>query len=317
MTAQARARCIAITLGASLMAGACAQHSRPALSPAKIAELWTDPADLERRDLFHGPGGPERAPKPNDRYEFLNIKPSGVNPGYDVKDVQGQEWSVKLGPEARTEVVVSRVVWAIGYHQPFVYFVPQWTLVREGKESGQEKARFRLEPANQKKSAEWSWRKNPFLGTRELSGLFVMMVLFNNWDLKTAQNAVYEVTENGDTTQTQTWYMVRDLGASLGRSAWLNFGSKDDSVAFAREPFVRRVDGNRVRFAFQGGWMEPQLHSSVTPAELRWVCGLLTRLSPKQWSDAFRAGGYSEAEAEPFIRRLRQKVAEGLKTGSM
>jgi len=77
------------------------------------------------------------------------------------------------------------------------------------------------------------------------------------------------------------------------------------------------VAGNRVRFAFEGGWMEPQLQTSVTPADVRWICGLLARLSEKQWSDAFRAGGYSDQEAQRFIRRLREKVQEGLKVGAM
>lgn len=315
MSALARMRRVGPALGAWLVVGACALNSPPALSPETLAQLWVEPADLESRDLFYGPGGPQHAPNPTERYEFLSIKPSGVNPGYDVKDSRGQEWSVKQGVEARTEVVISRVVWAVGYHQPYVYYLPKWTLVRDGKEAEEGRARFRLEPPHQKKASEWSWRKNPFLGTRELSGLFVLMVLFNNWDLKTAQNAVYEVKENGDTAQ--TWYMVRDLGAALGRSAWLSFGSKDDSVAFGREPFVLRVEGNRVRFGFKGGWMEPYLHSSVTPAQLRWVCGLLARLSQKQWLDAFRAGGYSEPEAQPFIRRLKEKIDQGMKTGSM
>ncbi len=315
MTSDSKARRLCCALGLSLVAGACALNGRPELSPSQTAELWTEPADLETRDLFHGPGGAQRTPNPSDRYDFLGIKPSRVNPGYDVRDARGQEWSVKLGVEARTEVVVSRVVWAIGYHQPFVYHVPQWTLVRDGKKTVQGKARFRLEPGAQKKTGEWSWRKNPFLGTRELAGLYVLMVMFNNWDLKTAQNAVYEVQENGH--EPQTWYMVRELGASLGKSAWLNFGTKDDPADFAKEPFIRFVEANRVRFGYQGGWMEPQLHTSVTPHDLRWICALLARLSPKQWSDAFRAGGYGEAEAERFIRRLRQKIAEGVTTGSM
>jgi hypothetical protein len=62
--------------------------------------------------------------------------------------------------------------------------------------------------------------------------------------------------------------------------------------------------------------MEPQLQTSVTPADVRWICGLLARLSEKQWTDAFRAGGYGEEEAERFIRRLRDKVKEGLKAGA-
>ncbi|MGH7712815.1 MAG: hypothetical protein ACREOG_16110 [Gemmatimonadaceae bacterium] len=310
----ARGFAAATALGLCLTALDCAPSLRRSAPREKLAALWEDPADLERRDLFHGPGG-ARAPNPTTHYEFLGIKPSGVNPGYDVKDALGQEWSVKLGVEARPEVVVSRVVWAVGYHQPFVYYLPRWTLVRDGKNTLLGAARFRLEPVTQDKRGEWSWRSNPFVGTRELAGLYVLMVLFNNWDLKTAQNAIYDVKENG--SEPRTWYMVRDLGASLGRSAWFTFGSKDDPAGFEREPFIRRVEGNRVRFAFQGGWMEPQLQASVTPADVRWICGLLSRLSAQQWHDAFRAAGYADAESERFIRRLQQKIAEGLKAGAL
>ncbi|HJU72108.1 MAG TPA: hypothetical protein VJ717_00065 [Gemmatimonadaceae bacterium] len=302
-------RALILALGTALAAG-CATSGRTALSTERLTTIWREPTDLEQRDLFYGPGGAERAPKLDQPFEFLEVKPSGVNPGYDVKDASGQRWSVKLGVEARTEIVMSRIVWAVGYHQPFIYFVPQWTLTHEGKDSLQGRSRFRLEPPTHDKKGEWSWRKNPFLGTRELSGLFVLMVLFNNWDLKTPQNARYEVAENG--SPAETWYMVRDLGASLGRSAWLTFGTKDDPEGFEAEPFIVGVEGNRVRFGFEGGWMEPQLHSSVTPADVRWICGLLARLTEKQWDDAFRAGGYSAAEAQRFIKRLREKVNEGL-----
>ena len=86
MTGHTWGRRVVSTLGASLLATACALNSGPELSPAKSAELWVEPADLETRDLFHGAGGSQHAPNPTDRYDFLNIKPSGVNPGYDVKD---------------------------------------------------------------------------------------------------------------------------------------------------------------------------------------------------------------------------------------
>ena len=45
---------------------------------------------------------------------------------------------------------------------------------------------------------------------------------------------------------------------------------------------------------------------------MRWICGRLQRLSDAQWRDAFRAGGYPPDDAERFIRRLKQKIAEGL-----
>jgi hypothetical protein len=110
--------------------------------------------------------------------------------------------------------------------------------------------------------------------------------------------------------------MVKDLGASLGRSAWPIGGTKADPEAFEDEPFIERVEGNRVRFALQGVWLEPQLLRSITPADVRWTAELLSRLTPQQWRDAFRGAGFSDAEGARYIRRLQQKIAEGLSIGA-
>jgi hypothetical protein len=309
-------RSTALRAGVALLlvaAPGCGLNRPRTISETKLAALWDNPENLERRDLISGAGGRAQAPNPNDQFEFVSEKETGTQSGYDVKDSRGREWSVKLGTESRIEVVVSRLVWAVGYHQPYIYYVPRWTMVRDGRRIEQRGGRFRLEPPTHKKVGEWSWRKNPFLGTREISGLLVLMIMVNNWDLKSAQNSIYEVNPN--TPDEHDWYMVRDLGAALGKSGWATFGTKDDSVAFGREPFITKVEGNRVRFGHEGAWMEPQLLSSVTPGDLRWISGLLSRLSQEQWRDAFRAGGYGDAESAPFIRRLREKVAEGMKVG--
>ena len=300
--------------GLCLLSSGCALNHRPTLTPETMAELWQEPTDLERRDLFYGAGGARRAPVPNEGFQFLSEKTTGTQPGYDVKDSRGREWSVKTGPEARIEIVVSRIVWAVGYHQPTSYYLPRWTMVREGRRSVLEGGRFRAEPTDRKKVGVWSWRKSPFLGTRQLTGLFVLMVMFNNWDLKSAQNAIYRIGPDDEDAPQR--FMVRDLGASLGKTAWPTFGTKDDPDEFEREPFIVGVEGNRVRFGYQDAWLEPQLHNSATPDDVRWICELLARLSPRQWKDAFRAGGFSDAEADRYIRRLQEKVAEGLKLGS-
>jgi hypothetical protein len=289
--------------------GCSSLNQRPTLDAERLAPLWENPTDLEQRDLFLGVGGSKNAPDPNELYEFKEQKDVGTQPGYDVKDSKGREWSVKLGEEARTEVAVSRLVWAIGYRQPSVYYLPKWTLVRDGKRTVQPGARFRLD--NTKNLGEWSWRKNPFLHTRELAGLFVYQVMVNNWDVKSQQNALYEMKDK-DSPGPREQYVVKDLGASLGRTAWPVGGTKGDPDGFDEEPFIERVEGNRVHFAYQGAWLEPQLVRSITPADVRWTSALLSRLTSKQWSDAFRAAGFNSSEANRYIRRLHQKIAEGL-----
>ena len=92
-------------------------------------------------------------------------------------------------------------------------------------------------------------------------------------------------------------------------------GTRSDVDGFEREPFSDKVEGNRVTFHFQGGWHEPHLVAGVTPADVRWISNLLARLSPRQWNDAFKAGGYGEAEAARYIKRLRAKIADGQNAG--
>jgi hypothetical protein len=161
-------RALTIVVGAS----ACAMESHMSpRTPAKMAELWQEPRDLAQRNLLVGEFPKTDAPDPADKFEVTGVKTSGTNYGYDVKDSKGREWSVKLGVESRVEVTVSRVLWAIGYHQPPVYYLPKWTRVEEGKSYAEGPARFRLEPKGLKKVGDWSWTENPFVGTRPLNGL--------------------------------------------------------------------------------------------------------------------------------------------------
>jgi hypothetical protein len=306
-----------VTLSALLAVpflSACALNSLPAVAERRMAELWVDPADIEQRDLLWGSGGRALAPDRQRDFALLEVDKTGFSAGYDVRDHRGQKWSVKLGPEAQTEVVVSRLLWAIGYHQPVLYYVPGWTLNDHGKSIKQPEARFRLESDGGKNVGDWSWRDNPFIGSRPFEGLFVFMVLVNNWDLKATNNVIYRVQQENDDPRFE--YVVKDLGGSLGKTSWPFFGStRNDVDGFVAERFIDRVVGNRVVFRYGGAWREPHVVASASPADVRWVCDLLARLSPQQWSDAFRAGGYSNAEAARFIQRLREKVAEGQHIG--
>jgi hypothetical protein len=291
---------------------ACALRSHSTVVDGSIApqmtELW---AEVEpARDLFWGVGGRDAAPDPLGEYQFVARDTTGNSPGYDVRDAQGRLWSVKLGPEAQSEVVVSRLLWAAGYFQPATYYLPSWTLVGAAASNPQPAGRFRLEAEDEIRVGRWSWSANPFVGTTPLRGLFVLMVIVNNWDLKTQQNPLYELT--GGTAGPVRRYAVRDLGASLGNTRWFFAGSKSNVEDFERERFIHSVRDGEVRFHYRGAWREPHLKRGVTPADVRWIAERLARLTPGQWSDAFRAAGYTEMEAERYVVRLRQKVDEGL-----
>jgi hypothetical protein len=291
---------------------ACAVRSRSTLAdgatPPPMSQLWSEAE--AGRDLLAGPGGNLAAPSGQAEYTFVKKDTTGKSPGFDVKDAQGRLWSVKLGPEAQSEVAVSRLLWAAGYYQPATYYLPSWNLVGSPTDARvQPAARFRLEAEGEENVGAWAWGENPFVGTTQLRGLFVLMVMVNNWDLKTQQNKVYQVASAAEPMRR---YVVRDLGAALGNTRWFFPGSKSNVEDFERERFIHSVTNGRVRFHYHGAWREPHLKRGVTPADVSWISQQMARLTPAQWADAFKAAGYSETETARFVARLREKVNEGV-----
>ena len=136
----------------------------------KFAELWQLPARPRVARSVSWPGGADAKPAADVAYTWISTDTTGYSPGYEVRGPDGRTWSVKLGPEAQSEVVASRVLWAIGYHQPATYYVPSWQLA--GGPGGQQQAgRFRLESDDAEVIGDWSWADNEFLGTQPYQGL--------------------------------------------------------------------------------------------------------------------------------------------------
>ena len=305
-----------MTLVATVALTSCAMRVKAPASQATAAEpgatLWERPADLPSRDLFYGPWGRENAPAPDDTYRLVERKHHGVNPGLTVVDSRGREWSVKQPPtgsfdsEVGVELAVSRILAAVGYHQPASYFLPAFTLKDAWGTRTEMGGRFRLKDERLKSGDPWSWQENPFIGTQPYRGLLVMMMMFNSTDLKNSNNSLYEYRDRGIVQQR---YVVRDLGAALGDSD--RFAPRKGSPdAFEQEPFIVGVNNGFVEFAYKG-WYAPLVRDRITPDDVAWTSNLLAQLTNKQWQDAFRAAGFAPADAERFIRKLREKVQQG------
>jgi len=306
----------AVTLTAACHTASAVQKVDPPQGPVTVSALWVNPDDIATRDLFGGVGGTKNSPH-SDTFEYVRGE-SLSSWGYDVKEPDGREWSVKLGEEVRAEVAVSRLLWAIGYYQPPVYLVEKWTLT--GKHPGPKApGRFRLDVPDQKVVDIWSWHENPFVGTREFEGLVAANVLFNNWDYKPQNNKVYELKQPlGGQTRV---YVVRDLGASLGLTrtpmnlTWVlgkghPQGTKSNIDDFEKQEFVTGIEGDHVVFDVDSN--QKVLFNSVTVEDVRWVCGLLNKLSTEQMLDAFRAGQYDKTTSERYVKKIKAKVAQGL-----
>lgn len=292
-----------------VMLAGCAPtiKSTAAGSPSEIqlAQFWEPSDNIAQQDLYLGPWGDRYAPQPGQTYEILDKKTQGFSPGFDVKDESGREWSVKQGAEAGVEVVMSRLLSALGYHQPPVYYVPRWTIRGGGVSPDQQGARFRPKDVGLKNLGEWSWQQNPFVGTDAYGGLLAFLMLMNATDLKNSNNTLYEVHEPPGESSASRWYVVRDLGAALGETGVFS-PKRGDAVAFARTLFITDVKGDSVQFDYRGRHKE--LIRQITVQDVRWMANLASQLTGEQWRDAFRAGGYGPEISASFIQEIQKRI---------
>jgi hypothetical protein len=308
-----------------------ATAQKPAKNSSSVAPaIWHDPGDIKSKDLLNGPGGEKHHPQLP--VKFLKEDKHGQNSKFDVEDANGTKWKAKLGIEAQPEVVATRLLWAIGYFTNENYFIPnlevkelpahlhrgQGHMISPNHFDG---ARLQRHPGGEKKEANWNWRHNPFVGTREFNGLRVMMTLLSNWDLKDENNAIFTAKDG------QQQYLVTDVGTAFGASGtrYTEAGSKNNLKAYRESKFVGKVTPAYVDFNFPR--YPPPLHildpphyfhlvhmrwvgNRVPRADAKWLGSLLAQLSTDQILDAFRAGGYSPDKAAAFTKVVQARIAE-------
>jgi hypothetical protein len=287
--------------------------------------LWRQPDDIARRNLFYGPGG--RTGQPRGPFRFIEEDLDGTSPKFVVKDGRGARWKVKLGEEARTETAATRLLWAVGYFTDQNYYLPRLQVaglpkLKRGQKyvsSGGTVHGARLERMEEgvKKVDSWKWFDNPFVGTKELNGLRVMMALINNWDLKEANNAIYNVRGR------ELRYAVSDLGATFGRTGGDWTRSKGDPEDYFESEFIDEIRPAKVDLALHS--RPPVLYAVAVPyyvkrtrmekvaediprAHARWIGQWLARLSDAQIRDAFRGAGYAPHEMNTYSIKVRERI---------
>ena len=296
-----------------ITSGARSPEAQPS---APLEQLWNEPQDLERRNLVWGSADPNQAPPKDVEYQVQKEDKGGYSNGFDVVGPDGRAWDIKIGKEAQTEIVVSRILWALGYHQPTLYYLTGWKLAGEWEGEG-EPARFRLQ-SDHKSEGEWAWLENPFQGARAFHGLIAINLLLSNWDFKTSNNRIYrEESPNGPVRR----YVVQDLGASLGkprlpRSTNLlallpgKTGTRNDIDDFEQTRLITRIRGSEVTLDYRGP--RGDILETMNVADVIWACELLNRLHDAQLDDAFKAADYEPALRARFVKKIRDKIQEGL-----
>jgi hypothetical protein len=292
-----------------------------------VSALWNDRGDFASLNVFYGAGGKEH--EPSGKFTFVEEDKAGSSPKFVVVDDKGVRWRVKLGDEMKSETAATRLVWAAGYFTDEDYYVPELRVENLPKlERGAnfvsadgviQGARLERKLKGEKKDGNWSWFKNPFVGTKELDGLRVMMALINNWDLKEDNNAVYDLKGEG------VRYVVSDLGASFGQTGNAITRSKSNVGDYSGSKFIQKVTADHVDFflssrpfflsAIDAPYYAKRTHMQdvvkhIPIDHVKWLGQILAQLSDEQLRDCFRAGGYAPVEAELIAAMVKQRIKD-------
>jgi hypothetical protein len=294
---------------------------KEAARPRGVPVLWRAPDDIASRDLYAGPGGDRMRPDLR-RVTFLKVETGGYSPKFRVRDGAGREWVAKMGKEAQPETAAVRLVWAVGYMTEVNYLAPCVRIegapnpskeVERCAGGGFANVRFEARPDEWDRLDEWKWSANPFVNTKELQGLVVMMALLNNWDIKDSNNKVIYV-EGRDGRPGELRHVVSDLGATFGRVktnaplVWRFRRNRNDPEDYARDPFLEDVKNGNVFLFYKG--KRQDLFDDIRVEEGRWIASLLSKLSDRQIADAFRAANYKPEEVRLLTSAVRQRIRE-------
>jgi hypothetical protein len=289
------------------------------------ALIWRDPGDVDQLDLAGGPGGADGAPRPP--FFFVEEHFGGSRPCVSMRDSRDRLWRVKWGDEVQVEALATRLAWAAGYFAETTYYVTGGIVenARDLKRAAIclrddghfDPARFELEEENVIKHFDehsWSWADNPFVGTKELNGLKIVMKWLSNWDAKDLRDvargsntAIFEHRLRDG--QREARYLVTDWGGALGR--WgnvVNRGRWDcDGFAEQTPQFVQGIDGSMVKWGYSGQHTA-DIAGGIRTTDVRWLVRYLGRLQRSQIDAAVRASGGTAEEAARFTDALIERI---------
>lgn len=295
---------------------------------AATHRIWRGP-ELGALDPRHGPSSPEGAPAPP--FRFIEEHTTGSQPCVSVRDRRGRVWRVKWGNEVRSETFAVRFAWACGYFAEVTYFLARGTIEGAANlararqcvdaETGEFRdARFELDDDSATKLFEehsWAWNDNPFIGTPQLSGLKIIVMILSNWDTKDRRDvargsntAIFEYRPSP--WRREARYLITDWGGSMGRwgSNVATRGRWDPAGFEEQTPhFVTGTKDNFVLFGYVGQ-RTSDVARDVTIDHVRWFHPYVARLDEGYLKDALLASGATDEEADCFARALRARVRQ-------
>ena len=231
-----------------------------------------------------------------------------------------------------SETFAVRLAWACGYFAEMTHFVASGTIDGVGRESLQRArtcidddgafrdARFELDDPDVEKLFEehsWSWNDNPFVGTPQLTGLKVLLMLISDWDNKDRRdvargsNTAIFVHRAVSRWRREAQYLIIDWGGSMGR--WggnvVTRGRWDPAGFAAQTPqFVTGVGRRRSCSSATSASVPPTSRRASRVDDVRWLCRYLGRITDDSCAPRLQASGATPEETERFAASLRDRI---------
>ena len=280
--------------------------------------LWHEPGAVANVDFLRPARG---AVTPATPFSLIEEDLDGTSAKVLVKDANGNTWRVKGGPEARAETFITRFISALGYYGEPTVFIANGRI--DGVKGALRRAsnfihsdgtftwasfEFRDTTAKFRPDIRWRWDDNPFVGTHELNGLKILVMLFSNWDNKDSRDrrrgsntAVIDVKD-------ERVYFVTDWGQSLGAWSALFGRSNWNCADYEKQTpaLVRQVVGDRVIFGYQG--QHSNFWHGIRVGDVRWLMKYLGAVTDSQIRSGLLASGATPAEQDCFGRELRTRI---------
>jgi hypothetical protein len=180
-------------------------------------------------------------------------------------------------------------------------------------------ARFELEDRSVRMLFDehsWAWNDNPFVGTKQLSGLKILTMLLSNWDTKDRRDvargsntAIFEVRARWGR---EARYLITDWGGAMGRwgSNIVSRGRWDPAGFEQQTPhFVTGVRDGFVTFGYQGQ-RTAEIARGITVDDAAWFYRQARRIPEPAFRHALIACGATREEADVFARALIERVRQ-------
>jgi hypothetical protein len=288
--------------------------------------IWRDIGPAQADHLRFGPGGAETVPAPP--FHFVQEHLAGSQPCVAVRDSRDRLWRVKWGHEVRPESFAVRVAHACGYFAEVTHYVAEGAIegatgLTRARSCVDEQcrfvdARFELEDRRVRMLFDehsWSWDDNPFIGTPQLSGLKILVMLLSNWDTKDRRDvargsntAIFE--HRTGALGREARYLITDWGGAMGK--WgtnvISRGRWDPDGFEAQTPqFVTGIQNGIVQFGYVGQ-RTADVASDIPVEHARWFYERAQQLSEPLLREGLLASGATEEEARRFAAAIRARI---------